>query len=172
MQPRLLLHGRLQWNTKADPVALFLTRQGLPTIDRSIFPSAQGVRKGAYILTSENEKPDILLLAGGSEISITLEASIILAKDGIKSRVISFPSWELFEAQSEEYKKSVLPDDVPIRLAVETGIRMGWDKYVGNDGDVISIDHYGASAPYKVLAEKFGFTSDNIVKKAKELLNK
>ena len=162
------------WKTameyKDGPIALLLTRQGLPTLDRKVYPSAQELEKGAYVLTLKDEKPDIILMASGSEVTNIIEAGEELAKENIKARVISFPSWELFEKQSEDYKKSVFPNDVPVRLAVETGLGMGWDKYVGDKGGIVSIDHFGASAPYKVLAKEFGFTTENIVKKAKELL--
>lgn len=155
---------------KGSPVAIVLTRQGLNVIDRNKYASAEGLEKGAYIIKDSEGKPDVILIATGSEVSMTLEASEQLESDGIKTRVISMPSWELFEAQDDNYKEKVLPKDVKARLSVEAGIKQGWEKYVGDAGYSLSIEKYGASAPLKVIFEKYGFSVENIVVKAKELI--
>ena len=127
---------------------------------------------GAYILSDSNKKPDIILIATGSEVHITLEAGKILKEKGISARVVSMPSWELFEKTSQEYKDKVLLPDVNIRIAVEAGIPMGWERYAGSNGTIIGINEFGASAPGNTVMEKFGFTSENIVQKATKLLNR
>jgi transketolase len=154
------------------PHALILTRQKLPVLDRNKYAPADGVAKGGYILSDSKGTPDLILLSSGSEIHITLGAADILRKSGLKVRVVNMPCFEFFEAQPEAYKKKVLPPSAEIRLAVEAGATLGWYKYVGLKGDVIGIDRFGASAPDKVLFEKFGFTVDNIVSRAKKLLKK
>lgn len=155
---------------KGSPVAIVLTRQGLNIIDRNKYASAEGLEKGAYIIKDSEGKPDVILIATGSEVNMTLDASEQLESDGIKTRVVSMPSWELFEAQDDNYKEKVLPKDVKARLSVEAGIKQGWEKYVGDAGDSLSIEKYGASAPLKVIFEKYGFSVENIVVKAKELI--
>ncbi|MEA3350314.1 MAG: transketolase [Chloroflexota bacterium] len=148
------------------PTALVLTRQGLPQIT----PFDNDAAKGAYVLAeAANGNPDIILIASGSEVSLALQASGKLSDDGINARVVSMPSWELFEAQPAEYRQSVLPADVP-RLAIETGTPLGWCRYVGDKGAVIGIDRFGASAPYEIILEKFGFTVEKVVAKTQELL--
>jgi transketolase len=148
------------------PVALFLTRQKLPILAETD-PSA--VARGAYVVADAPE-PDLILLATGSEVSLVLEARALLAEEGIGARVVSMPSWELFEAQPQAYRDEVLPPGITARLAVEAGVPLGWDRYVGPRGDVISQDRFGASAPYQVLAEKFGFTAENVATHARALL--
>ena len=152
------------------PVALILSRQKLPVIDRTIYSSADKLVNGAYVLSDSDGKPDIILIATGSEVHIALEAGKILEEKGISVRVVSMPSWELFEKTSQEYKDKVLLPDVTIRIAVEAGIPMGWERYAGSNGAVIGINEFGASAPGNIVMEKFGFTSENIVQKATELL--
>jgi len=163
---------------KGSPVALILTRQGLPVLDQGKYPSAKNLLKGAYILWESipQEKdskgtPELILLASGSEVGITLKAAGILESEGIKVRVISFPSWELFEQQPKEYKDSVLPPSVKARVSIELGIKQGWEKYTGDSGESISIEKFGASAPIEILMEKYGFTTENIVETAKKTLN-
>jgi len=152
------------------PSVLALSRQNLPTLDRTIYASASGLSKGAYILADLGEKhPEIILMASGSEVSLVLEAAQKLAGEGMGVRVVSFPSWELFKEQTPEYKESVLPAKITKRVAVEAGLTMGWDKWVGENGTIIGIDHFGASAPGKTVMEKFGFTSQNIYEEAKKL---
>jgi transketolase len=154
---------------KNKPVALLLTRQGLPIIDRKKYASAEESSKGAYLLKSIDGKPDAILMATGSEVYLALEAAEKLDAEGIKTNVVSFISWELFEKQTEEYKQSVLPKEVKSKLSIEAGVEQGWNKYTGSDGASISIENYGASAPYKVLFEKYGFTVENIIDAIKKL---
>lgn len=151
------------------PVALILTRQKLPVIDRSKFASARNLLKGAYILSDSKKFPELIIIASGSEVYIALEAQNILDKENIAARVVSMPSWELFEMQSEEYKEEVLPSKVRKRISVEAGSVIGWMKYVTEEGISIGIDKFGKSAPGNELMKEFGFTADNIVSKAKLL---
>ncbi len=162
---------RLAAQTTDSPVALILSRQKLPVIDRKIYSSADKLVNGAYILSDSDGKPDIILIATGSEVDITLKAGKILEEKGISVRVVSMPSWELFENTSQEYKDKVLLPDVTARIAVEAGISMGWERYTGSNGVVIGINEFGASAPGNIVMEKFGFTSENIVQKAMGLLS-
>lgn len=152
---------------KNGPVALVLSRQGLPILEGT----GTEALKGAYILKdSEKKTPDILLMASGSEVSLILKAAEALKLEGIDSRVISVPSWELFEAQGNEYKEKIMPKEVRARLAVEAGSYFGWHKYIGLDGDTVTMDTFGASGKADELFVKFGFTVENVVKKAKKLL--
>jgi transketolase len=157
---------------KGSPVALMLTRQKIPVLDRSVLSPAENLSNGAYVIKDCDDEPQVILMATGSEVSITLEAAVMLNGLGIKTRVVSFPSWELFEMQSEAYKEYVLPSKVKARVSVEAGVAQGWDKYVGDYGESISIDKYGASAPYNILFENYGFSVENIVKTSERLLNK
>ena len=155
------------------PTALALTRQKLPTYDRTKFGSAEGVAQGAYILSeSPTGKVDVILIGTGSEVSVAVEAQAKLAEAGIGARVVSMPSTQLFDKQPLDYQESVLPPTIKARVAVEAGISMGWQKYVGDSGQIVSLDHYGASAPYQVLMEKFGFTAENVAACAKAVLGK
>jgi transketolase len=156
---------------KDGPTALILTRQKFSVIDRTKYPQANLLEKGAYIL-SDSKKIDIILIASGSEVFLAINASQKLVESGIGVRVVAMPSWELFEKQPEEYKKTVLPPEIKSRLAIEALTSFGWHKYVGLDGDVLSIERFGSSGPYKVLFEKFGFTVDNVIAKANNLLKK
>jgi transketolase len=154
-----------------QPVALILTRQALPTFDRTRFAAASGLAKGAYILAdAEGGKPDVLLMATGSEVSLCVEAYEELSRQGIRARVVSMPSWELFERQSEEYRRSVLPPSVKARVAVEQASTLGWSRYTGIDGAILGMKTFGASAPLKVLQEEFGFTANHVVEAAKAQL--
>lgn len=157
---------------KGSPVALVLTRQGLPILDQKKYPSGEGLLKGAYVLYQSNEKPELILMASGSEVQHALKAASELEKAKIKVRVVSFPSWELFEKQSAEYKESVLPASVLARVSIEAGVAQGWQKYTGLFGANISIEKYGASAPEKVLMDKYGFTVENICATAKQVIKK
>ena len=168
---------RVAWraavNRKNGPTLLALTRQAVPTIDREKFSSENGLLKGAYVLADLGEsEPEIILMASGSEVSLVLSAAEKLAIEQHNVRVVSFPSWELFEAAESDYRQSVLPSNIKARLAVEMGISMGWEKYVGDEGTVLSVEQFGASAPYKILMEEFGFTVENVYKIAKNLLTK
>jgi len=157
---------------KGSPVALMLTRQKIPVLDRSVLSPAENLNKGAYIIKDCDSEPQMILMATGSEVSITLEAADELNEKGIKTRVLSFPSWELFEMQSEEYKEEVLPSKIKARVSVETGIAQGWDKYVGDYGESISVDKFGASAPFKIIFENYGFSVKNIIKTAEKVFQK
>ncbi len=149
---------------KHGPTALLLTRQKLPTVDRTKYGAAEGTLKGAYVLSdTPTGKLDLLLLASGSEVSVAIAAQDELAAQGIGARVVSMPCWELFDAQPVSYRHEVLPPHVSARLAIEVGVSMGWHKYIGTAGEVIALDRFGASAPYQVLQEKFGFTAANVV---------
>jgi transketolase len=153
------------------PIALLMTRQALPVIDRTRLAPAEGLRRGAYILAeSPADRPDVLILATGSEIQPALAAFQKLAEEGISARLVSMPSWELFEMQPEEYKLQVIPGETLPRVSIEAGATQGWHKYVGPGGEAMGIDHFGASAPAKALLEKFGFTAENIVGRVKALL--
>jgi len=146
------------------PTALALTRQAVPTFEPSNSPT---VEKGAYVLKDFGTDPQLILMASGSEVSLIYEAAEKLFAEGIATRVVSFPSWELFEKQDEAYRESVLPKKIQTRLAVEAGATLGWERYARS---IIGLDHYGASAPYKIIFEKFGFTVESVVAKAKELI--
>lgn len=155
------------------PTLLALSRQNLPIMDRSVYGPAEGLLKGGYILAdSGNTLPEIILIATGSEVQYAVETFVELKKKGITARVVSLPCWELFETQPKEYRDKVLPPQVTKRITMETGITLGWERYAGNDGITIGIDHFGASAPGPVLAEKFGFTTQNLLQKALALLGK
>lgn len=153
-----------------QPVALVLTRQKVPTLDRTKYASAKGLHRGAYVVADCEGKPDILLLATGSEVSLCIQANEKLKQEGIKGRVVSMPSWEIFEKQDEAYRNSILPPDVPARLSVEQASTFGWERYVGLQGRAIGMKTFGASAPLKELLKKFGFTVEHVVAQAKELL--
>ena len=156
-----------------EPVALILTRQALPTIDRAKYAPASGVAKGAYVLAdAPGGKPDVLLLASGSEVSLCLEAAEKLKAEGIKARVVSMPSWELFEHQPHAYRDSVIPPTVTARVCVEQASTFGWSRYAGLTGEIIGMKTFGASAPLKELQKKFGFTTDNVVSAARGQVHK
>jgi transketolase len=156
-----------------EPVALILTRQALPTIDRIKYAAASGVAKGAYVLAdAPGGKPDVLLLASGSEVSLCLEAGEKLKTKGVRARVVSMPSWELFEHQSQEYRDSVIPPTVTARVCVEQASTFGWAAYAGLTGEIIGMTSFGASAPLKELQKKFGFTVDSVVAAATRQIQK
>ncbi len=153
---------------RTGPVALALSRQKLPVYDRS---AAQGdVSRGAYVLLDSDGTPDIILIGTGSEVELVLAAGKELEKQGLKVRVVSMPSWEIFDAQPAEYRRQVLPPQVKARLAVEASVPMGWERYVGSDGDVIGLNRFGASAPYKTVMKELGFSVDNVVQRALALV--
>lgn len=158
------------------PTALALTRQKVAVIDRKQFAKADGLRRGAYVLADAQAAdgsvttPKLILIATGSEVSLTLEAREKLQGEGVPTRVVSFPCWELFDEQSQEYRDEVLPPVVSARLAVEAGVRQGWDRFVGPKGDVVCLDRFGASAPGDVALKELGFNVDNVLKHARALL--
>lgn len=152
-----------------EPVALILTRQALPTLDRTKYAAASGLAKGAYILAdADGGKPEVILIGTGSEVSLCVAAHEQLLSEGIRSRVVSMPSWEVFEHQSVEYRDEVLPPSVKARVSVELGSTLGWRQYVGTNGRTIGMKTFGASAPLQELAKKFGFRRDDVVAAAKE----
>jgi len=156
-----------------EPAALVLSRQALPTFDRSKYASAAGVAKGAYVMAdAPGGPPEIILIASGSEVSLIVDAHETLTVEGIRSRVVSMPSWDIFEHQTRAYRESVLPPEVTARVAVEQGTVLGWDRYVGPRGQVIGMKTFGASAPLKELQRKFGFEPERVVTTAKELLGR
>jgi transketolase len=151
-----------------QPAALVLSRQPIPVFDRRRYAAASGVAKGAYVLAdAEDGHPDVLLLATGSEVSLCVEAFERLAADGVKARVVSMPSWELFEQQSQAYRDEVLPPDVTARVSVEQASTFGWERYVGPTGSMIGMAGFGASAPLKELQKKFGFTVEHVIDAAR-----
>ena len=157
--------------SKHQPVALVLTRQALPTIDRSKYAAASGVAKGAYVLAdAHGGKPELILMASGSELSLCVEAYEKLTSEGVRARVVSMPSWEVFEQQDQAYRDSVFPPDVRSRVSVEAGSIFGWERYVGLDGAIIGMTTFGASAPAKDLFKKYGFTTDHVIQTARQVL--
>jgi len=158
---------------RSGPTALVFTRQKVPVIDRKTCAPASGVERGGYVLwQSGGDRPELILIGTGSEVQLALRAGEKLAAEGIAVRVVSLPSWELFDRQSPEYRRSVLPPEVTARMAVEAGVRLGWEHYVGSTGAVVGLDSFGASAPGDLLFKKFGFTVENIVAQARALLKK
>ena len=175
---------------RSGPTALALTRQKVPLIDRTVCASAEGLRRGAYILAEADGaearprgpqtgspagvgasgRAQLLLIATGSEVSLALEAREKLQSEGIPTRVVSMPCWELFEEQSEDYRNEVFPPAVTARLAIEAGVRQGWERYVGAKGGVICLDRFGASAPGDVAMKNLGFNVDNVVSRARALI--
>jgi transketolase len=161
---------RVALERRDGPTALILTRQKLPILAETRRDHAETVARGAYILADSSGFPKLILIATGSEVNVALGARDILAGQGIAVRVVSMPSWELFDAQPVEHRESVLPPGVTARLAIEAGISMGWHRYVGPAGDVMSLEHFGASAPYKVLMQQWGFTPEAVAERAMKLL--
>ncbi len=154
------------------PVALSLSRQKVPTLDRSDLASASLLERGAYTLWESSASPDLILIGTGAEVGLTLEAGRTIAADGTAVRVVSMPCWELFEAQPADYRDDVLPPHVGARLSIEPGVELGWSKWVGDRGDSISIEHYGASAPGATVLSEFGYNVDNVVARAVALLER
>lgn len=157
---------------KDGPVCIVLTRQGIPIIDQKKYASAKNVEKGAYILSDSEGEPDVILIATGSEVHLIMQAQEELKKENIQARVVSMPCWNLFDKQSAEYREKVFPKKIRKRLAVEAGSPVGWMKYTTDDGDVIGIEKFGESAPAEEIFEEYGFTAENVVKRARDLLLK
>jgi len=155
-----------------EPAVLVLSRQPLPTFDRSKYAPASGVAHGAYVLAdSPGKTPEVIFIATGSEVSLAVDAHEKLVSEGICSRVVSMPSWDIFEHQSQAYRDSVLPPAVKARVAIEQASTFGWERYVGTTGRIIGMKTFGASAPLKELQKKFGFEPEQLVIAAKGLLN-
>jgi transketolase len=160
---------RVALEREGGPVALALTRQKVPTLEQT---TVAGVGRGAYVLWESDEAnglPDLILVATGSEVHVALEAAQRLDENGIHGRVVSMPCWELFEAQGQDYRDEVLPPDVKARISVEAGVAQGWERWVGDEGDSISLEHFGASAPGTTVLQKFGYTVENVVARAAAL---
>ena len=159
---------RIAIKLKEQPACLALSRQPLPTFDRTRYASAEGLHRGAYVMRdSPGGAPEVIMMATGSEVSLIVGAQETLEKEGIRSRVVSMPSWDLFEDQPQEYRDSVLPPDITARVAVEQAAKLGWDRYVGHKGRIIAMNTFGASAPLSALLQKFGFTPDKVVEAAR-----
>ena len=159
--------------SRERPVLLALTRQDVPTLDRTLYASAEGVRRGAYVLSeAKGGGPMLILIASGSEVALILAAAERLQGEGIAVRCVSMPSWDLFDAQPHDYRDAVLPPDVPARLAVELGATQGWHRYVQDSGDVLGVERFGASAPADILLREYGFTVDNVCERALALLRR
>ena len=155
------------------PTALIFTRQAVPVFDRAIYAPADGLRRGAYVLADIGDSdPELILMASGSEVCLITAAGTRLASEGVNVRLVSFPSWELFEAQDETYRNQVLPPEIKNRLSVEAAVSQGWDHWVGDKGDSVSVERFGASAPYKIIFENYGLTVDNVILRAQQLLSK
>ncbi len=162
---------RVALETTDHPLALVLTRQSLPTLDRGRYAAADGLRRGAYILSdAPGGKPDVILIASGSEVGLIVAAQQKLQEQNVMARIVSMPSWELFDAQPQKYRDAVLPPSVHARLAVEAGVAQGWHRYVGDQGDVLSVERFGASAPGEVVMREYGFTVENVCKRTLALL--
>ena len=163
---------RVALQSRDRPVALALTRQALPTVDRGQYAPAAGLLRGAYVLSeAANGKAQLILIASGSEVTLALAAQQALLLQNVQARVVSMPSWELFDDQPQDYRNSVLPPEMPVRLAIEAGISQGWHRFTGDRGWVLAVDSFGASAPGNVVQEKYGFTVDNVCLRALELLH-
>ena len=160
--------------SRHNPIALILTRQNVPTLDRKKYSSAEGLRQGAYILSDPSREltPQLILIATGSEVSLIVEAQKKLQAQGFIVRTVSMPSWELFDLQPQEYRDFVLPPSIPAKLSVEAGVSQGWKRYVGCHGASIAIDKFGASAPGSVMMHQYGFTVDHICQKSIALMEK
>jgi transketolase len=160
--------------TRERPVALVLTRQSVPTLDRSQMASAEGLRRGGYVLADVPDgKPDVILIGTGSEVGLVVAARQKLLERDIQARIVSMPSWELFDAQPQDYRDSVLLPSVRARLAVEAGVPQGWHRYVGDRGDVIGVDdRFGASAPGGTVMREYGFSVENLVQRTLALLGR
>lgn len=167
---------RCAWQVAVEnhtaPTVLIFTRQAVPTLDRNALAPAEELRKGAYVLNPGVSDPELILIGTGSEVSLIVGAEPILRQRGLRVRLVSMPSWELFERQSEEYRQSVLPKSVKARLAVEAGQSFGWERWVGSEGDILCVDRFGASAPGELVMKEYGFTVENVVARALSLLGR
>jgi transketolase len=163
---------RLALEHHNGPVALLLSRQKLPILDRSTMAPAAQLKRGAYVLADSEGTPDVILIASGSEVAVALNARQQLQEQGVKTRVVSMPSWELFEQQAPAYRDEVLPPEVTARLAIEAAVPLGWERYVGNLGDVVGLNRFGASAPYKKIFEELGFTGENVALRTLAVLDR
>lgn len=162
---------QLALESKDKPTLLVLTRQGLPTLDVPLEKVREGVRKGAYVISDAKERIDAILIATGSEVNLAIEAQKELYKQNIDVRVVSMPSWDLFEKQPDSYKEEVLPSSIEKRMSIEMASSLGWERYVGKDGKILSVDKFGASAPGNIVVKEYGFSVENVVNEVKDLIN-
>jgi len=167
---------RVAWQVAIEnrhgPTVLLLTRQNVPTLDRNVMAPAEDLRRGAYVLNPGESDPEIILIGTGSEVSLIVAAEPLLRQRGLRVRLVSMPSWELFVRQTAEYRRSVLPQAVTARLAVEAGQSFGWERWVGSDGDVLCVDRFGSSAPGATVMKEYGFTVDQVVARAVALVGR
>ena len=164
---------KVAMSRRHGPTALIFTRQAIPVFDRSIYAPSDGLRRGAYVLADIGDStPELILMASGSEVCLITEAGARLASEGVNVRLVSFPSWELFEAQDEAYRNQVLLPKIKNRLSVEAAVSQGWGRWVGDRGDTVSVEKFGASAPYKIIFENYGLTVDNVILRAQQLMKK
>ena len=164
---------RVILQSRHEPVCLILSRQALPTLDRSKYAAASGLARGGYVLAEAPDgNPEVLLLGTGSEVALCVAAHDLLGQEGVRSRVVSLPSWELFDRQDQAYKDAVLPPSVRARVSVEQGSTLGWERYVGSTGRAVGMRTFGSSAPLKELQKKFGFEPGNVVSAAREQLTR
>jgi transketolase len=161
---------RVLMQERHEPTALVLTRQNVPVLDRSKYASAAGLARGGYVLADCEGEPEVILIGTGSEVRLAVDAYEDLSAEGTRARVVSLPSWQLFDQQDEDYRESVLPEAVQARVAVEQGSTLGWDRYVGPQGRIIGMHTFGASAPLKEVESKFGFTPDKVAEAAREVI--
>jgi transketolase len=161
---------RVIMREKHQPAAVVLTRQDVPVLDRSRYASAEGLQRGGYVLADSDGDPELILIATGSEVSLAVDAYEELRSDGVRARVVSLPSWYMFDLQPADYRESVLPEAVEARVAVEQASTLGWDRYVGPSGQIVGMHTFGASAPLKEVQRKFGFTPERVADVARELL--
>jgi transketolase len=161
---------RVLMQERHEPTALVLTRQNVPVLDRSKYASAAGLARGGYVLADCEGEPEVILIGTGSEVRLAVDAYEDLTAEGTRARVVSLPSWQLFDQQDEAYRESVLPEAVQARVAVEQGSTLGWDRYVGPQGRIIGMHTFGASAPLKEVESKFGFTPDKVAEAAREVI--
>ena len=161
---------RVALGSKGRPVALVLSRQAVPTLDRSVYASAEGTARGGYVLAeAPGGLPELILIATGSELSLAVQAQLSLVKDGVRARVVSLPSWELFDEQPPDYRDQVLPPAVSARLSIEAGSPQGWHRYVGPGGAVLAVEDFGASAPGDQVLREYGFSVERVCQLALEL---
>jgi transketolase len=160
---------RVMMQQRHQPTALVLTRQNVPILDRSRYASAEGLARGGYVLADADGDPEVILIATGSEVALAVGAYEELRSDGVRARVVSLPSWYLFDLQPDDYRESVLPKAVQARVAVEQASTLGWDRYVGPQGQIVGMHTFGASAPLKEVQRKFGFTPERVAEAAREL---
>ncbi|MDA8318022.1 MAG: transketolase, partial [Actinomycetota bacterium] len=163
---------RVVGGLRHEPAVVVLSRQALPTFDRSVYAGAEGVAQGAYVLADTDGEPDVVLLATGSEVQLALAARETLAAEGFSARVVSMPCSELFDRQDETYRHQVIPPEVRARVAIEEASTLGWDRYVGDGGEVVGMHTFGASAPLKSLMTKFGFTPDKVADVARRCVQR